>query len=405
MAFLGLDAITIQLLGRWGTDAVLSYLAEAPLSNLGERLRGPLKDSRLAASETASSTSLALTDSSANDCVLASQMLSEHVELKKTIKALTENYLGMSRSLEELSDQVDGIGHVISPRTPLEEWRVDNDLSKVTHRALISLSASPSTWTTMCGWKFAGESHAATYRLEEEEVKGAPDCKSLSDSSSDSSSDDQLQLKVKVKFVCHHHQSFDAHFGRRVGDTNARRMGEPTKIQQQLRFKRFLERRAGGLHMWHACSVPTTQLLLVDASSNTAAQLGSQSMKYIGPFRYAYAPWLGQKKVMTVDLLVRTARAFAVPWFAGGKVSNPSSMRFDRLSFFAFVYFTMGLKSYGATHMSWNQKPSKLCNFSLRWLRRKTGATMTFKHFETSHVKKKLTISFHKYVRLRQPKR
>ncbi|CAL1125710.1 unnamed protein product [Cladocopium goreaui] len=54
LAWLGLDAITIQLLGRWGSDAVLSYLAEAPLTNLCERPKRPPNEARLAGMNTES---------------------------------------------------------------------------------------------------------------------------------------------------------------------------------------------------------------------------------------------------------------------------------------------------------------------------------------------------------------
>ena len=42
----GLDPITIQLLGRWGSNVVLTYLAEAPLMSLNQRLK-PLDSQKL----------------------------------------------------------------------------------------------------------------------------------------------------------------------------------------------------------------------------------------------------------------------------------------------------------------------------------------------------------------------
>ena len=40
LATWGLDQITMQLLGRWGSSAVLGYLAESPLLSFSERLTG-----------------------------------------------------------------------------------------------------------------------------------------------------------------------------------------------------------------------------------------------------------------------------------------------------------------------------------------------------------------------------
>ena len=171
LACLGLDAITIQLLGRWGSDAVLTYLAEAPLSNLGEKIRGPLAESRLAS---ASSGSITLVDGV--DCVAAKQMLEEHLALKTQLQQLMAECAEMKRETSNLSTELEGVAQVAIKRTPLEEWRVDNEQSGIIHRALISLSTSPSSWMTMCGWKFAGKVHAVTYRLEEE-AKGSSCCK------------------------------------------------------------------------------------------------------------------------------------------------------------------------------------------------------------------------------------
>ena len=43
----GLDCITIQLLGRWGSNAIPSYLAESPLEGFAERLHRGLANNRL----------------------------------------------------------------------------------------------------------------------------------------------------------------------------------------------------------------------------------------------------------------------------------------------------------------------------------------------------------------------
>ena len=188
LARMGLDAITIQLLGRWGSDAVLSYLAEAPLANLGDKLKGTLSDNRLA-QHSSSSSSCHLASERGIQWVGADEMMREHRNLKDQLESLARVFADLNRRTTDLTEEVDGIALLTSER---------NDQSGVVHRALISLSTSPSSWVTMCGWKFAGKDHAITYRFEEE-AKGSRCCKkcpkchkhlSSSASSSDSSSSD-----------------------------------------------------------------------------------------------------------------------------------------------------------------------------------------------------------------------
>ena len=38
LSSMGLDLISIQLLGRWGSSAMLSYLAETPLTSMADRM-------------------------------------------------------------------------------------------------------------------------------------------------------------------------------------------------------------------------------------------------------------------------------------------------------------------------------------------------------------------------------
>ena len=196
LATLGLDAITVQLLGRWGSDAVLSYLAEAPLSNLGDKLKAPLSQVRL------SDRGMELEPQFGRpDCwVHAHEMFDGHKSTISKLAELQAQFDKLKNDLSNVSVNMDGIAEVVSRKSPLEEWRVDNDQSGVTHRALISLNTPPSAWTTMRGWSFAGKKHAVTYRLDED-FKGAPDCKkcpkchrhtrlvSSSSSSEDTSSD------------------------------------------------------------------------------------------------------------------------------------------------------------------------------------------------------------------------
>ena len=197
LATLGLDAITIQLLGRWGSDAVLSYLAEAPLSNLADKLRTPLHESRL--SEVLKSSQNQMVEQ-VHDWVGTAALLEEQRQMKSQLDNLLLEFNRLKDTTTSLGTDLDGVAEIVTNRTPLEEWRVGNDQSKVMHRALVSLASSPCNWITMCGWKFAGKDHAVTYRTESDAEKSlccklCPKChKHLTNSSvssSDSSSDSE----------------------------------------------------------------------------------------------------------------------------------------------------------------------------------------------------------------------
>ena len=82
LAWLGLDDITIQLLGRWGSDAVLSYLAEAPLTNLCERPKRPPNEARLAGMNTESQPSTRSVPSRVDELVYSSRMRAEYLDMQ-----------------------------------------------------------------------------------------------------------------------------------------------------------------------------------------------------------------------------------------------------------------------------------------------------------------------------------
>ena len=154
----GLDPVTIQLLGRWGSMAVLSYLAESPLIGFADRLRDPNSIGGSATMEAQSSRSLAgSTVAAAAPCT---QVL--HVD-SESIKS---EMVKINKDLENIKDDLQGISHFLEDKPALEIWMVVNDLSKVAHRATINLATSPSEWRTGCGWQFAGKRHAVTYRQE-----------------------------------------------------------------------------------------------------------------------------------------------------------------------------------------------------------------------------------------------
>ena len=154
----GLDPVTIQLLGRWGSMAVLSYLADSPLIGFSDRLHS-----------TASSSTANLGDGSACRNLadyVASAPSVDTGHLHKEQELMKQNLLKLSRQLEDVKDNLEGVTGVLEENHSIELWTVVNDISKVSHKATIDLSNSPSRWRTICGWQFAGRRYATTYRQQ-----------------------------------------------------------------------------------------------------------------------------------------------------------------------------------------------------------------------------------------------
>ena len=177
---------------------MLSYLAEAPLSNLANKVT-PLESLQLRRQATASPP---VEFSPNSSWVLPQNMLEEHCNLASQAAHMKLQLEQLLRDREQVNEKFEGVEALLYERNPLEEWRVDNELSNVSHRALITLSTSPSSWSTCCGWKFAGKEHAVTTRFtgendSVEDCRKCPKCyrpakgdESASSSSSDDTSDD-----------------------------------------------------------------------------------------------------------------------------------------------------------------------------------------------------------------------
>ena len=147
LAAWGLDPITIQLLGRWGSSAVLGYLAETPLLAFADRL-GPNGNRKLSNKWISSTDADGLAD---HDAAI------ERAQLRKEISELRNR-------VSDLSAALDGVIEVVDKRSVREAWWVLNDASKVLHTAVVDLSTPPSTWKTACGWKFSGQPKITTLR-------------------------------------------------------------------------------------------------------------------------------------------------------------------------------------------------------------------------------------------------
>ena len=154
----GLDPITIQLMGRWGSSAVLSYLAEAPLEGFHYRIGKPLNSSQELVSSPEKITEM-------DARVGAESLVKEHNQPVACQQKMQESLDSVSRQVTDLEHQLEGVAIVLANnRRRTEAWTVHNLLSSVKHRSLVDLATSPSEWRTMCGWNFSSKVHARTIR-------------------------------------------------------------------------------------------------------------------------------------------------------------------------------------------------------------------------------------------------
>ena len=169
MALWGLDAITIQLLGRWGSLAILSYIAEAPLTDLAQRLHTgglaalpqQVRDSDRPDLRELTGYGEMLRDSLTRISHLEAQLKIFHKGFKSEannseIEALTDR-------VDRAETVLDGLAATLEEPTGPQPWFVLNEDSRALHRATIDIKLSTKTWSTLCGWPFAGLTHVSTF--------------------------------------------------------------------------------------------------------------------------------------------------------------------------------------------------------------------------------------------------
>ena len=163
LSSIGLDAITVQLLGRWGSDAVLTYLAEAPLQGLANRVK-PLAQSGLKREVlTTGEWHENQFDQKAN----ARDALEVERRRRKELHDMKRTVQCLERKCEDLSTIVEGMALAVDHNQQSEIWHVRNNRSFVMHKSLLSLSTAPHTWKTICGWHFSGKEYVTTDRSRE----------------------------------------------------------------------------------------------------------------------------------------------------------------------------------------------------------------------------------------------
>ena len=136
-ARLGIDAWAIQLLGRWGSQAVLEYIQEVPLERSAEW-------ARRAASSAGRSSRLSEVASSSDGAALAHGQPSSS-------STLPSASVGALASLAVEVGQLDAVEGTESGTSQFVR-----STGLVWHRVPSHGTAGPtSTWTTSCGWRFA----------------------------------------------------------------------------------------------------------------------------------------------------------------------------------------------------------------------------------------------------------
>ena len=153
----GLDPITIQLLGRWGSDAVLTYLAEAPLSSMSDRISRPLERSSIPPQET-------LND--LDHLAHYRDALHEHEQLGRQMRDLASRLSQVERSLGDTNDIIEGLALTVKSQDEDQLRYVHNERSDVVHRTLISIRKPPYMWITACGWSFGDKAHANVIKMQ-----------------------------------------------------------------------------------------------------------------------------------------------------------------------------------------------------------------------------------------------
>ena len=192
----GLDLILIQLFARWGSNAVLRYVQDAPLELQGgvaiRAAAGAVKDSgRRLAEIQADAASVQKDDLDAK--VL--EALSSALE-KDNVRAYVDKIVH-----DALVSQRTG-GHASAKVEELPRLFVKNKATKKVHQALVfGPDTPPESWQTFCGWQFGAAKHEVARKLGKETnlcrdcfAKARRDSQEAQDDSSSSASASEASI-------------------------------------------------------------------------------------------------------------------------------------------------------------------------------------------------------------------
>ena len=138
---MGLDPITVAIHGRWSSNAVLSYLAEAPLLSMKARLR-PV---------TPVSAKLSEINSNKRPFEIEEPRGVEFEQRFRVAQHIEEQY--QQEQQEETETEVPVTGYVLNVVSSMVHLQKSTD--EQTHN-----------WATKCGWKWAGKRHVHSATTE-----------------------------------------------------------------------------------------------------------------------------------------------------------------------------------------------------------------------------------------------
>ena len=160
MASLGIDLLTIQLMGRWGSDVVLRYVAEVPLSAVTKRV--------VECFRSASINDVAKEDDAQRDAKLG------------TVGISGVQFVQLQDELNRIKAQLSASA---SSRLEARHFVVNED-SHVVH-ALSACLGPTWSWSIRCGWSFAKARSAAIITDPDPGWSRCATCYRLQDAESD----------------------------------------------------------------------------------------------------------------------------------------------------------------------------------------------------------------------------
>ena len=93
----------------------------------------------------------------------AQEMLQQARQLKQEIEELSSEVAAVRRDVEDNGDRLTGVEAVVDEGSITMVKKVINAKSCAERAAIVSISASPRTWKTKCGWQFANKAYAKTF--------------------------------------------------------------------------------------------------------------------------------------------------------------------------------------------------------------------------------------------------
>ena len=151
----GVPLWSIQLLGRWGSDAFRGYLRDAAahvfVASDSPVCSGPSLDALVAGA-----VELAAADSQSVLAAVESKIVERVGRVRAELEAALRDYI--HRAVAELRPSAAGPAPAPPSSRATADW-VRNEVSGYMHKVLVGPPAPQAVWTTYCGWRFGIRGH------------------------------------------------------------------------------------------------------------------------------------------------------------------------------------------------------------------------------------------------------